>query len=231
MNYITEIKAFYDRLETNPLPSPAIALWHALMHTANKTGWQQEFTVAVSVLTMKSGLNDQAVKRARNKLKQSGLIQWEPRGGNQSAAYQMKSLVVQNEVQNVPQSVPQHEPQYDPQSEPINKLNETKQINNILRVRAYYENHIGVLNKTISTSLEGYLDRMDPEVIEKAISIAAGKGVSNWKYISTILADWIEKQILKADDLKKLEKKAGKNASDMPDWMKQAVDEAEVEER
>ena len=35
----------------------------------------------------------------------------------------------------------------------------------------------------------------------------------------------------KTDDLKKLEKKAGKNASDMPDWMKQAVDEAEVEER
>jgi len=114
---------------------------------------------------------------------------------------------------------------------PKRKEENRKEYNKITRVRAYYENHIGVLNKTISTSLEGYLDRMDPEVIEKAISIAAGKGVSNWKYISTILADWIEKQILKADDLKKLEKKAGKNASDMPDWMKQAVDEAEVEER
>ena len=36
MNYIAEINQFYDRLETNPLSSNAIALWHALMATANK---------------------------------------------------------------------------------------------------------------------------------------------------------------------------------------------------
>lgn len=41
MNYIAELKAFYDRLELNPAPSPAIALWHALMSIANKTGWQR----------------------------------------------------------------------------------------------------------------------------------------------------------------------------------------------
>ena len=68
MNYIAEIKAFYDTLELNPLPSPAIALWHALMSIANKTGWQEEFTVAVSVLVLKSGQNAQAIKRARNRL-------------------------------------------------------------------------------------------------------------------------------------------------------------------
>ena len=72
MNYLAEIKAFYDRLEIKPLPSPAIALWHALMSIANKTGWQQDFTVAGSVLMLKSGLNAQAVKRARNRLEQEG---------------------------------------------------------------------------------------------------------------------------------------------------------------
>ena len=136
MNYIAEIKAFYDRLELNPLPSPAIALWHALMSIANKTGWQQEFTVAVSVLVLKSGLNAQAIKRARNRLEQDGYITWRSRGGNQAAVYHLNSLVVQNEVKNVPQcepqSVPQTEPQSvpqcEPQSVPINKhkLNETK---------------------------------------------------------------------------------------------------------
>ncbi|MBD5463803.1 MAG: hypothetical protein HDR24_12245 [Lachnospiraceae bacterium] len=135
MNYIAEIKAFYDRLELNPLPSPAIALWHALMSIANKTGWQQEFTVAVSVLVLKSGLNAQAIKRARNRLEQDGFITWRSRGGNQSAIYHMNSLVVQNSIENVPQcepqSVPQTDPQgvpqYEPQSVPINKhkLNET----------------------------------------------------------------------------------------------------------
>lgn len=132
MNYIAELKAFYDRLELNPLPSPAIALWHALMSIANKTGWQQEFTVAVSVLMLKSGLNAQAIKRARNRLEQDGFITWRSRSGNQSAIYHLNSLVVQNEVKNVPQcepqSVPHTEPQCKPQSVPINKhkLNETK---------------------------------------------------------------------------------------------------------
>ena len=137
MNYIAEIKAFYDRLELNPLPSPAIALWHALMSIANKTGWQQEFTVVVSVLVLKSGLNAQAIKRARNRLEQDGFIIWRSRGGNQSAIYHLNSLVVQNSIENVPQSEPRNDPQTDPQgvpqsepqSVPINKhkqkLNET----------------------------------------------------------------------------------------------------------
>lgn len=127
MNYIAELKAFYDRLELNPLPSPAIALWHALMSIANKTGWQQEFTVAVSVLMLKSGLNAQAIKRARNRLEQDGYITWKSRGGNQSALYHLNSLVVQNELKNVPQTEPQAVPQCEPQSVPINKhkLNET----------------------------------------------------------------------------------------------------------
>lgn len=120
MNYLAEIKAFYDRLELNPLPSPAIALWHALMSIANKTGWQQEFTVAVSVLVLKSGLNAQAIKRARNRLEQDGYITWKSRGGNLSAVYHLNSLVVQNSIKNVPQC--------EPQSVPINKhkQNETE---------------------------------------------------------------------------------------------------------
>lgn len=129
MNYIAELNAFYDRLELNPLPSPAIALWHALIAIANKTGWQEEFTVAVSVLMLKSGLNAQAIKRARNRLEQDGYITWKSRGGNQSAVYHLNSLVVQNQSKNVPQFVPQSEPQTDPQpvpqsdpqSVPINK--------------------------------------------------------------------------------------------------------------
>lgn len=134
MNYIAELKAFYDRLELNPLPSPAIALWHALMSIANKTGWQQEFTVAISVLMLKSGLSESAVKRARNRLVQDGFITWKSRSGNQSAVYSIKSLAVQYEPQTalqsvpqtVPQTVPQSVPQCEPQSEPINKHKQNK---------------------------------------------------------------------------------------------------------
>lgn len=149
LNYLAEIKAFYDRLELNPLPSPAIALWHALMSIANKTGWQQEFTVAVSVLVLKSGLNAQAIKRARNRLEQDGFITWRSRGGNQSAIYHLNSLVVQNDIKNVPQCEPQSVPQTDPQSVPqcepqsvpINKhkQNKTKQIPPISPIEHFEE--------------------------------------------------------------------------------------------
>lgn len=125
MNYLAELKAFYDRLELNPQPNTVIALWHALMSIANKAGWPDTFTVASSVLGLRSGLNASALKRARNKLATDGFIDWKPRGGNQSAQYHIKSLVVQNrhefEPQYEPQCEPQCEPQSEPQSEPINK--------------------------------------------------------------------------------------------------------------
>ena len=133
LDYITEIKAFYDRLELNSLSTPAIALWHGLMYIANKSGWQSEFTVAVSILTSKTGLNAQAIKRARNELEQKGLIVWRSRKGNQSAVYQMISLQYKKGgdfvPQIVPQIVPQTVPQVEPQIVPINRhrRNETKE--------------------------------------------------------------------------------------------------------
>ena len=132
MNYIRQVNAFYDALEINPLPAPSIALWHALHAIANKTGWQQEFSVTVSVLGLRAGLNETAVKRARNKLKEAGFIEWRSRAGNQSATYRLTKLysetsefVVQNQGKNapqiVPQTVPQCVPQVVPQSVPINR--------------------------------------------------------------------------------------------------------------
>lgn len=127
MNYLAEIKAFYDRLELNPQPNTAIALWHALMSIANKAGWPDTFTVAQSVLGLRSGLNASAIKRARNKLATDGFIEWKARGGNQSAQYRLISLVVQNEGKNEPQFEPQSEPQVAPQSEPQSEpINKTK---------------------------------------------------------------------------------------------------------
>lgn len=92
MNYILEIKAFYELLELNQLHTPAIVLWHALMHMANKTGWRDNFTVAIQVLTIKTGLNKQAVLKARNELKEKGLIDFRTKS-NQAATYSMKSLL------------------------------------------------------------------------------------------------------------------------------------------
>ena len=119
MNYLAEIKAFYDTLAINSLSSHDIALWHTLMSIANKSGWKTEFTVALSVLAFYSGTNESAVKRSRNKLAQCGYITWRARNGNQSAMYRINSIVGHIEPQTAPQS--------GLQTAPINKtkLNET----------------------------------------------------------------------------------------------------------
>lgn len=191
---MAEIKAFYDRLELNPLPSPAIALWHALMSIANKTGWKQEFTVAVSVLVLKSGLNAQAIKRARNRLEQDGYITWKSRGGNQSAVYHLNSLVVQNEYKNVPQFVPQNEPQSvpqtvpqcEPQSVPINKH---KQNNISVSVNACerFEEFWAVYPKQANRLLaeQAYSQLLLSGIDESALIVAAGNYSSTCNALNT----------------------------------------------
>ena len=121
MNYLAELKAFYDTLAVNPLSSHDIALWYALLSIANKSGWKNEFPVALSVLAFFSGANESTVKRSRNKLAQCGYITWRSRSGNQSALYHVNSLVGHSEPQSVPQTVPQSGLQSVPQTVPIYK--------------------------------------------------------------------------------------------------------------
>lgn len=133
MNYIVEILAFYDWLETNSIASSAIALWHALMSIANKTRWQPEFAVAMKVLIPKTGLKKDAIENARNILAQKGRIKWKSRDGNQSAVYEIIPFVTeipsQNAAQYAAQSTAQSPSQPPAQDTAINKQNNTKQDN------------------------------------------------------------------------------------------------------
>ena len=47
MNYITEIKGFNDLLLRERLSSGQIALWYALMHIDNKSGWKKWFKMCI----------------------------------------------------------------------------------------------------------------------------------------------------------------------------------------
>ena len=141
LNYIKEINAFYDWLETNSISSSSIVLWHSLMSINNKTGWKPEFTVAISTLEIKTSLTKKTIERARNNLKTVGLIDWKSRKGNQSAVYKMVSVMDilwgnndaqenvwgNNDPQSVSQPVSQGVPQPVPQRVAITKLKETKQ--------------------------------------------------------------------------------------------------------
>lgn len=152
MNYLKEINSLYDRLETNPLSAHAIALWHALMATANKAGWVSKFTVAISTLEAKTSLNKKAIERARNELSQKGYIEWNKRNGNQSAEYSIISLCDKKDIDIVAQSVSQD----IPQSVAINKLKETKE-------KEIIKEKVTLLNgeeKIISKRLSPFLTEM-----------------------------------------------------------------------
>lgn len=138
MNYLKEINSFYDLLEINPLSSSAIALWFALMHINNKCRWKQEFTVALSVLELKTSLKRKTIERARNELRQKGLIDWKSRKGNQAALYSLKSVSdvlylddseadINNDLQGVAQNVAQDVAQSDVQT---NEENNSESLEN-----------------------------------------------------------------------------------------------------
>jgi hypothetical protein len=101
MNYLTEIKLFYDWLETNSISDSGIVLWHALMHVNNKAGWITEFAVAISTLETKTGLKKGAILRARQRLQQAGRIDFKSRAGQQSAIYKIIPFV-DNLIENSP---------------------------------------------------------------------------------------------------------------------------------
>ena len=89
------------------MPASAIDLWHALLYTANKSGWASEFSVPISILKIRTGLNKDAIYRARNTLTQMGLIEYRTRGGNQSAVYKLYSIASLKPTQGTTQTATQ----------------------------------------------------------------------------------------------------------------------------
>lgn len=197
MNYIQELNAFYDRLETNPLSSSAIALWHALMSVNNKAGWIEEFAVAASVLCMKSGLKDSMFKKARNELSQKGYIQFKSRGGNQSALYKMTSLWSQYDHTGVHSSV--HNGIRNGVHSSDQLLNKTKLNNhNPHHAHTREENPISVYEQEIGRFTDMIRDNMldwlsgeyfdEPDgIMIAAIREAAVHEKRSWSYVERVL--------------------------------------------
>lgn len=140
MNYLTEIRLFYEWLETHHLAPSSITLWHALMYTANRSGWTEQVAIPISILESRTQMTRSTIYRSREQLIERGLIGVEVRGSSFSAIYKMFSLenmlvsqyVSQNVSQNETQSGTQIEMQRSEDSSSVSQ-NET-QNGNIYRV-------------------------------------------------------------------------------------------------
>lgn len=89
---MTEIKLFYDWLETHELSAMGIALWHALMQIASRSGWQPELRVSLSTLVGRSSLSRTSVYKERDILRRYGLIDYRMSGGRGTGIYKLQSL-------------------------------------------------------------------------------------------------------------------------------------------
>ena len=109
MNYLTEIKLFYDWLETHPLTPSAIALWHGLMFMANRAGWEEVITIPLSALEMRTGIPATTLYRIRQQLQDARLIEVISPGGRACAAYRILSFESRFAFQNGKQNERQME--------------------------------------------------------------------------------------------------------------------------
>lgn len=83
-NAEAEIEKFYNLLSLKPLPTSAIALWHALNYLQSK--YQKEwFTATNQTLQLFTGLSRQSIYDARNILKQNGLADFKSNGTKASS--------------------------------------------------------------------------------------------------------------------------------------------------
>jgi hypothetical protein len=98
MNYIIEIKGFYDLVMSKQLSTGQIALWHALMHINNKCAWIEWFTAPISTLKLLTGLSKESIIKNRKILKKIGLVDFKP-NGTRATSYSLRDSL-QNGLQN-----------------------------------------------------------------------------------------------------------------------------------
>ena len=94
------MRAFYAWQEQHSLPTVAIALYYTLLNYAGKCA-QTTFSVAVSTLSKHSGISTRSVFRARDVLKDSGLIKIKINETRDCAQYTIVKLTDYDTVSRV----------------------------------------------------------------------------------------------------------------------------------
>jgi hypothetical protein len=191
MNYIKEMNAFFDWLETNPSEATTQLLWFHLMGIANKSGWPEWFTVANITLQAKVGISENTLIKHRNYLKQSGRIEYQNLGKKKAGKYRVIQFTPQftsnNEViyAAIPAAI--HAVNNEVNYSALFKEDFTK-LNNLYFIPEDAKDRLRMLLNTCRISGAGidgletiysYLGQVEIEVIEKALKKSEGKPV-NW---------------------------------------------------
>jgi DnaD/phage-associated family protein len=213
MNYMAEIKAFYDLVQVKQLSTGQIALWHALMHINNKCAWAKWFTVSNLTLELYTGLSRKGIYNARNTLKQYGMIDFKS-NGTKATSYRMISLlkITQVTTQTTTQDATQNTTQ---DSATLNKQDKTRQIVDVVdnpqtplqaTVKLFQKAGMGEINQAIGDVLADMADTYPMELIEEAFRRAKINHATSIRYVEKILIAWDRKDIKSLAQLETYEK-------------------------
>lgn len=110
MNYILEITAFEQWLETHYLPISPQLLWYKLMNLCNRSGWSEWVTVDNLRLMAAMQMSREATLiKARDDLIKAGLIEYQKGKKGSPNRYHIISLVDKNTFKSVVYPVVQSE--------------------------------------------------------------------------------------------------------------------------
>lgn len=194
MNLYALNNAFYTRQMINPLSSGQIALWHALTHIANKTGWKPWFTVAGITLVQLTGLSYQGIAKARNQLKQYGLIDFKS-NGTKACAYTIIDITALPQPESVPEPVEE-----DDYGNPMPDAE-------WLRVQDHYQRNLSTQfpQGVREDDLWHFYETLGADVMCFAIEVtarSAGDSRTAYNYLAKILAEWQKANVHTLDDAK-----------------------------
>lgn len=204
MNYLTEIKAFYDLVQIKQLSTGQIALWHGLMYINNKCDWNEWFTVANLTLQLETGLSRAGINKNRNVLKQLGLIDFRP-NTTKATSYKIITMSKSNQVSS--QISNQDSNQIGNQnSSTLNKLNKTKLNKTSSSIKFYMENINPLITPHEVEILEDYCNDLPEDLIIYAMQDAIEHKAMNMKYIKSILDRYIRQSISSVEQIESQKK-------------------------
>lgn len=102
MKYISQLNAFENWTEVNYLTSTEELLWYKLLSLNNRFGWSEWFFVSNQHLMFKARVaSEHTLIKARNKLKQVGLIDFIQGKKGQATKYKITKLYLEENADNI----------------------------------------------------------------------------------------------------------------------------------
>ncbi len=198
MNYITEINAFEDWLETNPLPDTAQLMWYKLMCINNKCGWLDWFDLANTTLMAKMNISsEKTLISVRNILMDKGRIRYKPSGNRKKAgrysivSFRFDASTVKNTVEREVQMEVETAVEVAVETAALYKLNETKRNISLSKMQKQaYAQYVTLTGEEHNKLVGDYGVTMAERMIEVLNNY---KGATGKKYKSDYLAilNWV----------------------------------------